>query len=119
MLTHPVRRELDDPISFMGLEQDDWIVLAGAGYFVSAAIPELPVGVGNFNFTIGIKILLLGAVFSIWLAIRKDKPRYFLINMLESLAEPDVWVPTPDVWARPVVQVLPVSRKGGEGNGGT
>ncbi len=104
MLVHPVRRELDSPISFMGLEQDDLIVLAGAGYLISVIVPSLPLKVGQANLTFGVQMLALGAVFALWLSIRRDKPRYFLRDMLNAVAEPDVWVPTPDVWVRPVVQ---------------
>jgi hypothetical protein len=112
MLVHPVRREIDQPISMMGLEQDDLIVLAGAGYLLSAIVPNLPLQVGHANLTFGVQMLALMAVFSAWMLFRKDKPRHFLRDTLSYLGEPDVWVPTPDVWARPVLQLNPLSRGG-------
>ncbi len=112
MLVHPVRREIDQPISMMGLEQDDLIVLAGAGYLISALVPNLPLQVGQANLTFGVQMLALAAVFSVWMLFRRDKPRYFLRDALVSLGEPDVWMPTPDVWARPVTHPEIVTRGG-------
>lgn len=104
MLVHPVRREIDQPLSMMGLEQDDLIVLAGAGYLISALVPSLPLQVGQANLTFGVQMLALAATFAAWMLFRRDRPRHFLRDTLTALAEPDAWVPTPDIWARPIVQ---------------
>jgi hypothetical protein len=104
MLVHPVRREIDQPISMMGLEQDDLIVLAAAGYLISALVPSLPLKVGQADLTFGVQMLALAVIFTAWMVFRRDKPRYFLRDTISYLAEPDAWIPTPDVWARPVVQ---------------
>jgi hypothetical protein len=104
MLVHTVRREIDQPISMMGLEQDDLIVLAAAGYLVAALVPSLPLQVGPTNLTFGAQMLTVALIFSLWMLFRRDKPRYFLRDTLSALGEPDAWVPTPDVWARPVTQ---------------
>jgi len=104
VLTHPVRREIDQPISMMGLEQDDMIVLAAAGYLISAIVPSLPLYVGRANLTFGVQMLALAVVFSLWLMYRRDRPRYFIRDALMALGEPDVWSPTHDIWARPITQ---------------
>lgn len=104
MLTHPVRREIDQPISLMGLEQDDLIVLAAAGYLISAVVPSLPLYVGQANLTFGVQMLALAAVFSVWMVYRRDRPRHFVRDALTALGEPDAWIPTPDIWARPISQ---------------
>jgi len=103
-LRHPVRRELDQPVGLGGLEQDDIIVLAGAGYLLSALMPQLPIRVGPADLTFLAQMLALVAVFSLWLIWRRDKPRFFLRDFLKRLGEPDAWIVTPDVRVRPYVQ---------------
>lgn len=103
-LRHPVRRELDQPIGLGGLEQDDIIVLAGAGYLLSALMPRLPIRMGPADLTFLIQMLALAAIFSVWLIWRRDKPRFFLRDLLKRLGEPDVWMVAPDVRVRPYEQ---------------
>lgn len=103
-LRHPVRRELDQPIALGGLEQDDLVVLAVGGYVLSALMPDLHLQVGQADLTLLVQLLVLAAVFSLWLLWRRDKPRYVLRDSVRRLGEPDVWLVTPDVWARPYVQ---------------
>jgi hypothetical protein len=103
-LRHPIRRELDQPLTLSGLEQDDLIVLAAAGYGVAALVPNLRVQVGQANLTFLVQMVAVAALFALWLTWRRDKPRYFLRDLVRRLGEPDVWMVTPDVWARPYIQ---------------
>lgn len=84
-----------------GLETDDIIVLTGAGYLVGATMPNLNIKAGPVDLTFLVAMGVIAAFFSLWLVFRKDKPRYFLRDLLRLLGEPDIWSVTPDIWTRP------------------
>lgn len=104
MLRYPIYREIDQSVTLWGLEPDDVIVLAGEGYLVGAITSQLHVRVGPIDATLLASALGVAAAFALWLYFRRGKPRHYARDLLRSAHEPDVWIITADLQARPVLR---------------
>ncbi len=102
MLRHPVYREIDQSVTLWGLEPDDLVVLAVIGYLVGALTSQVHIRVGPVDATLLASFVAIAAAFSLWLYYRRGKPRYYLHDLLRAASEPDIWIVTPDLQARPV-----------------
>lgn len=103
MLRHPIYREIDQSVTMWGLEPDDLVVLAGIGYLVGALTSQVHIRVGPVDATLLVSFGAIAAAFSLWLYFRRGKPRHYLRDLLRAAYEPDVWLVTPDLQARPIL----------------
>ncbi len=101
MLRSPIYREIDQSVTLWGLEPDDVVVLATIGYFVGALTSQLHLRVGPIDATLLGSCIGIAAMFSSWLYFRRGKPRYYARDLLHAASEPDVWIVTADLQARP------------------
>ena len=104
MLRYPIYREIDQSVTLWGLEPEDVVVLATVGYFVGAFTSQVHLRVGPIDATLLASCLGMAAVFSSWLYFRRGKPRYYAHDLLRAASEPDVWIVTADLQARPVTR---------------
>ena len=102
MLRHPIYREIDQSVTLWGLEPDDLVILAVIGYLVGGLTSQVHILIGPIDATLLVSFGAIAAAFSLWLYFRSGKPRYYLRDLLRMASEPDVWVVTPDLQARPV-----------------
>ncbi len=102
MLRHPIYREIDQSVTLWGLEPDDLVVLAVIAYLVGALTSQVHIFIGPIDATLLVSFGAIAATFSLWLYFRIGKPRYYLRDLLRMASEPDVWVVTPDLQARPI-----------------
>ena len=101
---HPIYRKLDSPVTFLGVELEDWFGLGVAFIAVSRA-SDLIVGhvFGWPRAEAGVSALCTGALFLLWRRVREHTPRHFLRHLLEYVAEPDAYALVPDQDANPYV----------------
>jgi hypothetical protein len=104
VLRSPIYREIDQSVTLWGLEPDDVVVLATIGYFVGAVTSQLHLRVGPIDATLLGSCIGIAAMFSSWLYFRRGKPRYYARDLLHAASEPDVWIVTADLQARPVTR---------------
>jgi hypothetical protein len=104
VLRSPIYREIDQSVTLWGLEPDDVVVLATIGYFVGALTSQLHLRVGPIDATLLGSCIGIAAMFSSWLYFRRGKPRYYARDLLHAASEPDVWIVTADLQARPVTR---------------
>jgi hypothetical protein len=104
VLRSPIYREIDQSVTLWGLEPDDLVVLATIGYFVGALTSQLHLRVGPIDATLLGSCIGIAAMFSSWLYFRRGKPRYYARDLLHAASEPDVWIVTADLQARPVTR---------------
>lgn len=104
MLRHPIHREIDQSVTLWGLERDDLIVLTAVGYLVGALTSQVHLRVGPLDATLLLSFGAIAAAFSLWLIFRRDKPRYYVRDLLRAASDPDVWIVTPDLQSRPVLR---------------
>lgn len=102
MLRYPVHREIDHAVTLWGLEPDDLVVLASIGYLVGSLTSQIQVRIGPIDATLFVSLGAIAAAFSLWLYVRRDKPRFYLRDVIRMAAEPDAWVVTADGQGRPV-----------------
>lgn len=102
MLRSPIHREIDQSITLGGLEPDDLVVLAVIGYLVGVLTSSIHIGIGPVDVTLLVSLGAIAAAFSMWLFFRHGRPRHYLRDLLRMASEPDVWVVTPDLLARPL-----------------
>ena len=104
MLRHPIHREIDQSVTLWGLEPDDLVVLAVIGYLVGALTSQVHIRIGPVDATLLVSFGAIAAAFSFWLYFRRGKPRGYLLDLLRAASEPDVWIVTHDLVARPVTR---------------
>jgi hypothetical protein len=104
MLRHPIYREIDQSVTLWGLEPDDVVVLAVVGYLVGAVTSQVHLRVGPIDGTLLASCIGIAVAFSFWLYFRRGKPRYYTHDLLRAASEPDVWIVTSDLQARPVTR---------------
>ena len=104
MLRYPIYREIDQSVTLWGLEPDDVAVLAMVVYFVGALTSQLHLRVGPIDATLLASCIGIAVVFSSWLYFRRGKPRFYAHDLLCAASEPDVWIVTADLQARPVTR---------------
>ena len=104
MLRSPIYREIDQSVTLWGLEPDDVAILAAVGYLVGALTSQVHLRVGPIDVTLLASCMGIAGVFSSWLYFRRGKPRYYARDLLRAAAEPDVWIVTADLEARPVTR---------------
>ena len=101
---HPIYRKLDSPVTFLGVELEDWFGL-GVAFIVLSRVSDLIVGrvLGWPRAEAGVSALCTGLLFLLWRRVRERAPRHFLRHLLEYVAEPDAYVLVPDQDANPYV----------------
>jgi hypothetical protein len=104
MLRYPIHREIDQSMTLWGLEPDDLVVLAVIGYLVGALTSQVHLRVGPVDATLLASFGAVATAFSLWHYYRRGKPRYYLRDLLRAAAEPDIWIVTPDLHARPLIR---------------
>jgi hypothetical protein len=104
VLRHPIYREIDQSVTLWGLEPDDLVVLAVIGYLVGVLTSRVHIRLGPIDATLLASFGAIAAAFALWLYVRRGKPRYFLRDLLRAASEPEVWVVTPDLCARPLLR---------------
>ena len=102
MLRYPIHREIDQSITLGGLEPDDLVVLVVIGYLVGVLTSNLHIRIGPIDVTLLVSLGAIAAAFSLWLYSRHGRPRHYLRDLLRMTSEPDVWMVTPDLHARPL-----------------
>jgi len=104
VLRHPIHREIDQSVTLWGLEPDDLVVLAAIGYLVGVLTSQVHIRLGPVDATLLVSFGAIAAAFALWMYVRRGKPRYYLRDLLQAASEPDVWIVTPDLRARPVLR---------------
>ena len=101
---HPIFRKLDAGVTVLGVELEDWLGL-GVAFVVLSRASDLLVGtvLGAPRAEAGVSAAATGLLFLVWRRLRERAPRGFVRHLLEYLAEPDVYVATPDRDANPYV----------------
>jgi uncharacterized membrane protein YccC len=104
MPRHPVYRKLDAPVTFLGIELEDWFGL-GVAFIVLSRLSDLVVGraLGWPRAEAAASALATGLVFLLWRRLRERTPRRFLRHFLEYAGEPGAYVLAPDQDANPYV----------------
>jgi hypothetical protein len=110
MLESPIYPEIDRLFSFYGLEMDDLAILVGIFAAVEAVIGQAHAHVGSVDLTLYLTFAATGILFALWRAFKSGRPRHFLEDSLGLLAEPDVWMLTPDADVRPSYLIEPGGR---------
>ncbi len=104
MLRYPIYREIDQSVTLWGLEPDDLVVLAIVGYLVGVLTSQVHIRVGPVDATLLASFSGIAAAFSFWLYFRQGKPRCYIRDLLRAAFEPDVWIVTSDLQARPIIR---------------
>lgn len=101
---HPIYRKLDAPVTFLGVELEDWFGV-GVGFVVLSRLSDFVVGglLGWPRAEAGVSVLATGVLFALWGRLRERAPRHFVRHLLEYLAEPHVYVLLPDQDVNPYV----------------
>ncbi len=101
---HPVYRKLDAPVTFLGVELEDWFGV-GVGFVILSRLSDLVVGglLGMPRAEAGVSVVTTGALFVLWRRVRERTPRHFFRHLLEYLAEPHAYVLLPDQDVNPYV----------------
>jgi hypothetical protein len=101
---HEVYRKLDSPVTFLGVELEDWFGL-GVAFVVVSRISDVIVGgiLGWPRAEAGISALLTGGLFLVWRRLRERAPRHFIRHLLDYVAEPHAYMLAPDQDANPYV----------------
>ncbi|HET7266093.1 MAG TPA: hypothetical protein VFL28_15630 [bacterium] len=86
---HAVYRKLDAPVTFLGVELEDWFGL-GVAFVVLSRVSDLLVGqaLGWPRAEAGVSACATGLVFAAWRGVRERAPRHFLRHFLEFVGEP-------------------------------
>ncbi len=89
---HPIYRKLDSPVTFLGVDLEDWFGL-GVAFIVLSRISDLVVGrmLGWPRAEAGVSVLCTGVLFTLWRRVRERTPRHFLRHLLEYIGEPDAY----------------------------
>jgi hypothetical protein len=104
VLRSPIYREIDQSVTLWGLEPEDVVVLATVGYLVGVLTSQLHLRVGPIDATLLASCIGIAALFSSWLYFRRGKPRHYAYDLVHAASEPDVWIVTADLQARPVMR---------------
>jgi hypothetical protein len=101
---HKIYRKLDAPVTFLGVELEDWFGL-GVVFVVLSRASDLFVGhiLGWPRAEAAASALMTGLVFAAWRRLRDRTPRYFLRHFLEFAAEPNAYAAGADQDANPYV----------------
>jgi hypothetical protein len=101
---HPIYRKLDSPVTFLGVDLEDWFGL-GVVFVILSRASDLIVGgvLGWPRAEAGVSSLATGLVFLVWRRVRERAPRHFVRHFLEYLAEPYAYVLVPDEDVNPYV----------------
>ncbi len=102
---HPIYRKLDAPVTFLGVELEDWFGL-GIAFVVLSRISDLLIGgvLGWPRAEAGASALGTALLFLCWRRLRERTPRHFIRHLLGYLNEPDAYVLTSDQDANPFVR---------------
>ncbi len=93
--------QIDRAFSLVGFETDDGLMVAVLLWIVMAVMKQANVHLGRFEMTIELTIAGTLVLFALWRAVKVGRPRHFLEDCLDWLAEPDCWDVTPDWKIRP------------------
>ena len=110
MLESPIFPEIDRLFSFYGLELDDLGMVVGIFALIEMIIEQARMRIGNWDPTLFLTIFGTLALFGVWLAFKRGRPRHFLEDALGLLAEPDVWIGTRDCEIQPSYLIEPDGR---------
>lgn len=101
---HAVYRKLDSPVTFLGVELEDWFGL-GIAFVVLSRFSDLVIGqaFGWPRAEAAVSISTTGLLFFLWRRVRERAPRHFLRHLVEFLGEPNAYVLTADQDANPYV----------------
>jgi hypothetical protein len=101
---HTVYRKLDAPVTFLGVELEDWFGL-GMVFVVLSRFSDLFVGhaLGWPRAEAAVSALATGLVFVAWRRLRERTPRYFLRHFLEFVGEPNDYAVAADQDINPYV----------------
>jgi hypothetical protein len=90
---HVVYRKLDAPVTFLGVELEDWFGL-GVAFVVLSRLSDLLVGhaMGWPRAEAAVSAFTTGLVFAAWRRLRERAPRHFLKHFLEFVGEPNEYV---------------------------
>jgi hypothetical protein len=101
---HAVYRKLDAPITFLGVELEDWFGL-GVAFVVLSRFSDLFVGhaLGWPRAEAAVSAVATGLLFTVWRRLRERTPRHFLRHFLEFVGEPNAYVVAADQDANPYV----------------
>jgi hypothetical protein len=91
--------KLDHGVSLLGLKPQDMIVLYGA-FMIGF---QLLGGLFPGRFRIVFAVLFVFMVFKLWQALRDRLPEKFFLHLALWLSEPEVYRPTPERQALPLV----------------
>lgn len=91
--------KLDHGVSLLGLKPQDLIVLYGA-FMVGF---QLLGGIFPGRLRIVFAVLFIFVVFKLWQALRDRLPEKFFLHLALWLSEPEVYRPTPEQRALPLV----------------
>jgi hypothetical protein len=104
VLRYPIYREIDQSLTLWGLELDDLVILAIVGYLVGALTSQVHIKVGPADATLLVSFSGVAVAFSSWMCFRQGKPRCYVRDFLRAAFEPDVWIVTSDLQARPIIR---------------
>ncbi len=101
---HVIYRKLDAPVTFLGVELEDWFGL-GVVFVIFSRASDLVVGglLGWPRAEAGVSALATGLIFLLWRRLRERAPRHFLRHLLEYLGEPHAYVVVADQDVNPYV----------------
>lgn len=101
---HAVYRKLDSPVTFLGVELEDWFGL-GAAFVVLSRFSDLFVGhvLGWPRAEAAVSAVATGLLFTAWRRLRERTPRHFLRHFLEFVAEPNAYAVAADQDVNPYV----------------
>lgn len=101
---HAVYRKLDAPVTFLGVELEDWFGL-GVAFVVLSRLSDLFVGhvLGWPRAEAAASACATGLVFAAWRRLRERTPRHFLRHFLEFIGEPASYVLEADQDVNPYV----------------
>lgn len=102
---HTIYRKLDAPVTFLGVELEDWFGL-GIAFIVLSRLSDLIVGqvLGWPRAEAAASACGTGLLFVVWRRVRERAPRHFLRHFLEFAGEPNAYVLLPDQDANPYVR---------------
>lgn len=101
---HPVYRKLDSPVTFLGVELEDWFGL-GVAFVVLSRFSDLFIGraLGWPRAEAAVSAFATGALFVAWRQLRERTPRHFLRHFLEFVGEPNAYAAAADQDVNPYV----------------
>ena len=101
---HAIYRKLDAPVTFLGVELEDWFGL-GVAFVILSRLSDLFVGhaLGWPRAEAAVSAFATGLVFAVWRRMRERTPRHFFKHFFEFVAEPNAYVLTADQDANPYV----------------